>query len=45
MSIGLPQLLAGFDVEEGGGKEEGGEEQHGYVLHSFLTESSMRVKV
>jgi hypothetical protein len=33
MSTSLPQLLAGFDVKKGNGKEERGEEQHGYILH------------
>jgi hypothetical protein len=30
---GLPQLLAGLDVEERQGEENGREQQHRYILH------------
>jgi hypothetical protein len=30
---GLPQLLAGHDVEERHGEKDNGEQQHGYILH------------
>jgi hypothetical protein len=32
---GLPQLLAGFDVEEGHDEECGGEREHDGVLHNL----------
>jgi len=32
--IGLPQLLAGLDVEKRQDEENSGEQQHRYILHS-----------
>jgi hypothetical protein len=38
--IGLPQLLAGLDVEERQDKENGGEKQHDHILHCGSPNSS-----
>ena len=37
MCIGLPQLFAGLDVEEGQDKENYGEKQHDGVLHANVS--------